>query len=88
MSLRTEEERQDLLSDDVVVVTCVHLEAAIVGPKVNRSGDGAYTALVHHLSGLCASYRELKIGVLLPVPEKERELLKEAVVRVAHKFNR
>lgn len=28
------EERQDLLSDDVVVVRCVHLEGAVVGPQI------------------------------------------------------
>lgn len=59
MSLRTEDERQNLLSNDVVVVTCVHLKGAVVGPEVDRGGDRAYTALVDHLGGLCASYREL-----------------------------
>jgi hypothetical protein len=28
------EERQDLLSNDVVVVRCVHLEGAVVGPQI------------------------------------------------------
>lgn len=88
MSFRTEDERQNLLSDGVIVVTCIHLEAAVVGPQVNRGGDGAYTTLVHHLGGLCASNRKLEISVLLPVPEEEWKFLEEAIVRVAHEFNR
>lgn len=88
LSLRTEEERQNLLSDDVVVMTSVHLESAVVGPQVNRCGNSAYTTLIHHLSSLCATYREFKICVFLPISEEERELLNEAVVYIAHEFNR
>lgn len=42
----------------------------------------------HHLSSLSASYRELQVGVLLPVSEKEREFSKEAVEDIADKLDR
>lgn len=84
---REGEERQDLLSDDVVVVRCVHLEGAVVGPQVDRGCDARDTALVDHLGRLGAANGELEVGILLPVSEEERELGQEAVVHVAHQFD-
>jgi len=38
--------------------------------------------LPYHFGGLGASNREFQIGILLPVSKQERELGKEAVIRV------
>jgi hypothetical protein len=40
------EERQDLLSNDVVVMGRIHLERAVVCPEVNRGRDARNTALI------------------------------------------
>jgi hypothetical protein len=81
------EERQDLLSNDVVVVRCVHLEGAVVGPQVYGGCNTRDAALVDHLGRLGAANGELEVGVLLPVSEEEGEFGQEAVVYVAHQLD-
>jgi hypothetical protein len=68
-------------------MTDLHPERAVVGPQIDRARDGAHTALVDELGGLRASNGELQIGVLLPVPEEERELGEKTVVDVAHELD-
>ena len=80
-------ERQDLLSDDVVVMRRVHLERAVVGPEVYGRGDARDAALVDHLRSLGTANRELQVGILLPVSEEERDLGEEAVVDVANQLD-
>jgi hypothetical protein len=80
-------ERQDLLSDDVVVMRRVHLERAVVGPEVYGRGDARDAALVDHLRSLGTANRELQVGILLPVAEEERKLGEKAVIDVANQFN-
>jgi hypothetical protein len=46
LSSCSREERQDLLSNDVVVMGRVHLEGTVICPKINRGRDARYTALV------------------------------------------
>lgn len=65
----------------------IHLEGAVVCPEVNGRRNARYTSLVNHLRRLSTAYRELEIGIFLPVSEEERELPEEAVVHVAHQLN-
>jgi hypothetical protein len=50
------EEREYSLSNDVVVVTRVHLEVAVVCPEIDRVCDAGYAALVDllRISGVVA----------------------------------
>lgn len=80
-------QRQNSLSDNVVVVRRIHLEAAVVGPQVYRSSDTRDTTLVYHLGSLCAANRELEVGILLPVTEEQWKLGEKAVVDVADKLD-
>lgn len=41
-----ESSQQNLLSDEVWVVSCLHLEGAVVGPQVDRIGDATASSLV------------------------------------------
>jgi hypothetical protein len=65
----------------------VHLEGAVVCPKIHRGCNAGYTALVDHLSCLCATNRELEIGIFLPISKEQWELVQKAVVDVAHQLD-
>ena len=48
---RRERDRpNNLLSDHVVIVTRINLEAAVIGPEVDRSADACDSALIHLLT--------------------------------------
>jgi hypothetical protein len=38
--------RQDLLSDEVWVMRCLHLEGAVLSPQVDRIGDAGNASLI------------------------------------------
>ena len=56
------EERYDLLSDDVVVVRRVHLEGAVVRPKVDGGCDARYATFVHLAAVSFEAMQEFRSG--------------------------
>jgi len=54
------------LSDDVAIVACVDLEAAVVGPEVDRNSDTGYAALVY-LSRISVSTGEANMSPRLTI---------------------
>lgn len=69
-----------LLSDHIRVVTCLHLEGAVIRPQVDGVRDAGHSPLVDHFRRLRPRDRELQVSVFLPVSEQEWELGEKAII--------
>lgn len=72
----------DLLSYDILIMTCIDFEGAILSPQVDRDRYAGDSPLVHEFSCFSASDCEFAIGILFPETEEERIFGEETVVDV------